>query len=315
VSGPKLTVLSFGAGQDSTALAVLFATDRDFRRRYAGNGDLIAVMSETGNEFDQTLEHVETMRGYFRRHGIPFHYLGTNDGYHTGTWRQGLVGFYETHDTIGSKAFPKTCSVRLKTDPIGNFMEQLVAREYGVPNPGRKRSLYSFTEAHGPVRMVLGMAKGEEKRCAARPLTLFPLKKTNEPVWLQRTYDRVYPLIDLGINRATAQQIIADKAPFPVPIPSNCMMCPFASDAEIAYVDRHRPDVSERWCQLEERKLAKNAHEPRNLGVDGKLDKNGRPLTLRDDVLPRARAAYKGHTEAELARIRFSHGHSTASVM
>jgi hypothetical protein len=163
--------------------------------------------------------------------------------------------------------------------------------------------------------MVLGMAKGEEKRCAARPLTLFPLKKSNEPVWLQRTYDRVYPLIDLGVNRADAQQIIADKAPFPVPIPSNCMMCPFASDAEIAYVERRRPDVSERWCQLEERKLAKNAHQARNLGVDGKLDKDGRALTLRDDVLPRARAAYNRHSDADLARIRFSHGHSTASVM
>jgi len=112
VSGPKLTVLSFGAGQDSTALAVLFATDRDFRRRYAGNGDLIAVMSETGNEFPETLEHVETMRGYFRRHGIPFDYLGTHDGNHTGSWRQGRVGFYEAHDAIGSKAFPKTCSAR-----------------------------------------------------------------------------------------------------------------------------------------------------------------------------------------------------------
>jgi hypothetical protein len=312
----KLTVLSFGAGQDSTALAVLFATDRDFRHRFAGGGDLIAVMSETGNEFPETLEHVDTMRGYFRRHGIPFFYLGTNDGYHTGTWRQGLEGFYDAHDAVGSKAFPKTCSVRLKTDPIGNFMEQLVAREYGVPNPGRKRSLYSFTEAHGRIGMVLGMAKGEEKRCAARALTLFPLQeKHNEPLWLRHNYERLYPLVDLGVDRAAAQQIIAGKAPFPVPIPSNCMMCPFASDAEIAYVDRRFPEVTERWSRYEERKLAKNAHQARNLGVDGKIAKNGRTLTLRDDVLPRARAAFKGHTTRELARIRFSHGHSTASVM
>jgi hypothetical protein len=38
VSAPRLTVPSFGAGQDSTALAVLLATDRDFRRRVAGSG-------------------------------------------------------------------------------------------------------------------------------------------------------------------------------------------------------------------------------------------------------------------------------------
>jgi 3'-phosphoadenosine 5'-phosphosulfate sulfotransferase (PAPS reductase)/FAD synthetase len=317
VTSPKLTVLSFGAGQDSTALAVLLATDRDFRRRIAGTGDILAVMSETGNEFPETLEHVETMRDYFRMHGIPFYYLGTRDGYHTGTWRDGLEGFYVAHDTIGSKAFPKTCSVRLKTAPVGNFLEQLVAREYGVPNPGRKKSLYAFTERYKTkLRVVLGMAKGEEKRCAARALSLFPMpEKNNEPAWLQRNYERVYPLIDLGIDRAAAQQIIADKAPFRVPIPSNCMMCPFASDAEVAYVDRRFPDVAERWCAYEERKLAKNAGQARNLGVDGKLTRDGRPVTLREHVIPRARAAYQTHSEADLARIRFSHGHSTASAM
>jgi hypothetical protein len=175
VTAPKLTVLSFGAGQDSTALAVLLATDRDFRRTYAGRGDLIAVMSETGNEFPETLEHVDTMRGYLARHGIPFYYLGTRDGYHTGTWRDGLEGFYAAHDTVGSKAFPKTCSVRLKTDPTGNFLERFVADAYGLPNPGRKRSLYAFTERYDRVQMIIGMARGEEKRCAVRAPSLFPL--------------------------------------------------------------------------------------------------------------------------------------------
>ncbi len=257
------------------------------------------------------------MRGYFRRHGIPFYYLGTGDGYHTGTWRGGLEGFYAAHDTVGSKAFPKTCSPRLKTDPIGKFLEQFVADAYGVPNPGRKKSLYAFTERYrAKIRMVLGMAQGEERRCAARAPTLFPLPESRgEPLWLQRTYDRVYPLIELGLDRAGAQQVIAEKAPFPVPVPSNCRLCPFASDAEIAYVDRRFPDDMERWCVYEERKLAKNAHEPRNLGVDGKLTKDGRTVTLREHVLPRARAAFGGYSTRQLAQIRFSHGHSTASVM
>ncbi len=257
------------------------------------------------------------MRGYFRRHGIPFYYLATSDGYHTGSWRGGLEGFYEAHDAVGSKAFPKTCSVRLKTDPIGAFLERFVADAYGLANPGRKRSLYSFVERYQTkVRVVLGMAKGEERRCAARAPTLFPLPASRrEPLWLQRTYERVYPLIDLGLDRAAAQHLIARRAPFPVPVPSNCRMCPFASDAEIAYVDRRFPGDMERWCTYEERKLLKNAHQPRNLGVEGKLAPDGRTITLRDDVLPRARAAYAAFSTRELARIRFSHGHSTASIM
>jgi hypothetical protein len=141
-------------------------------------------MSETGHEFPETLEHVETMHCYFGRHGIPFSYLGTRDGYHTGSWRAGLEGFYAAHDAVGSKAFPKTCSVRLKTEPIGNFLEQFVAHAYGLPNPGRKRSLYAFTERFQTnVRVVLGMA--EEKRCAARAPSLFPLpQRKGEPLWL-----------------------------------------------------------------------------------------------------------------------------------
>jgi hypothetical protein len=317
MTSPKLTVLSFGAGQDSTALAVLFATDRWFRRTYAGEGDVIAVMSETGNEFPETLEHVETMRGYFRQHGIPFYYLATDGAYHTGSWRGCLEGFYAAHDAVGSKGFPKTCSVRLKIDPIGAFLDHFVADAYGLPKPGRKKSLYAFVERYQTkVQVVLGMAKGEERRCAARAPTLFALPESrSEPLWLQRTYNRVYPLIDLGLDRAAAQQLIARKAPFPVPIPSNCRLCPYASDAEIAYVDRRFPSDMERWCRYEERKLAKNAHQSRNLGVEGKLTRDGRTITLREDVLPRARAAYAGLTTRELAQIRFSHGHSTASVM
>jgi hypothetical protein len=166
------------------------------------------------------------------------------------------------------------------------------------------------------VQVVLGMAKGKERRCAARAATLFPLPESRkEPLWLQRTYHRVYPLIDLGIDRAASQQLIARRAPFAVPIPSNCRLCSYASDAEIAYVDRRFPADMERWCGYEERKLAKNARQPRNLGVDGKLAPDGRTITLREDVLPRARAKYAALTTRELAQVRLSHGHSTASAM
>jgi hypothetical protein len=45
-----------------TALAVLLATDHEFRRRVIGAGDLIAVMSEIGNESREALKHVGTIR-------------------------------------------------------------------------------------------------------------------------------------------------------------------------------------------------------------------------------------------------------------
>jgi hypothetical protein len=50
----------------------------------------------------------------------------------------------------------------------------------------------------------------------------------------------------------------------------------------------------------------------RNLGGDGKLTRDGGPVTLREHVIPRARAAYQTHSEADLARIRFSEPRTVA---
>jgi hypothetical protein len=81
------------------------------------------------------------------------------------------------------------------------------------------------------------------------------------------------------------------------------------------YADRRMPPLTAR--RVENSNSTRVATDPRrrNLGGDGKLTRDGRPVTLREHVIPRARAAYQTHSEADLARIRFSHGHSTASAM
>jgi len=84
LTGHALTVLSFGGGQDSTVLLEKLIDDSTFRQTYAP-GDLLVVMSDTGDEFDSTYEHigycqkrcVEAGIDYIDhcRHGLPLRKL------------------------------------------------------------------------------------------------------------------------------------------------------------------------------------------------------------------------------------------------
>ncbi len=58
-----LTILSFGAGQDSTTLLKLYKHDLSFRNKYAP-GDFLVVMSDTGNEHHETYLHVERTKEF-----------------------------------------------------------------------------------------------------------------------------------------------------------------------------------------------------------------------------------------------------------
>lgn len=51
-----LTVLSYGGGQDSTALILKVIHDESFRAKYIP-GDFIVVMADTGNEHKETIEY------------------------------------------------------------------------------------------------------------------------------------------------------------------------------------------------------------------------------------------------------------------
>ncbi len=106
-----------GAGQDSTALLYKYINDPAFKEKYAPN-DFLVVMSDTGDEFDETYAHVKYLKQKCAEHDIEFTFITRDMGYHTGDW-QSLQHFYKAKSAIGSKAYPKICSQRLKIDPIG----------------------------------------------------------------------------------------------------------------------------------------------------------------------------------------------------
>jgi|TARA_R100000687_G_scaffold82859_2_gene83600 hypothetical protein len=308
---PRLTVLSFGGGQDSSALLELYLDDPEFRCRYAPR-DFLVVMSDTGDEFEQTYEHVANVQRRCEEAGVEFVFLTADMGYHSESW-QSLRHFYRTHGAIGSKAYPKTCTDRLKVQPIYRFLEHWVSERYGVVR-GRKRGLIDFAARHGKIRMLIGIAKGEERRAA--PADANPNK------WFRDSISPCYPLIDLGMDRAACQDLLHAKG-LRV-IPSNCMACPFLSLEELEYLRRFCPEQLDDWVELEAAKLDKHSDKSAVIVTDAqgevKLDRHGGVVTKNKNYgvfgvtpLPEkiAEAAEKfaSWSDERVAEYRYSHGH------
>jgi 3'-phosphoadenosine 5'-phosphosulfate sulfotransferase (PAPS reductase)/FAD synthetase len=291
------TVISVGGGQDSTALLYRIGLDPAFRAKYAP-GHVLAIMADTGDEHDETRAHVKTLERFCLEHRIEWKFLTFADGYHSGPWAKGLEAFYREKKAIGSQAFPKTCTDNLKIQPIYRFLADYLAKWYGGA-PLRKRSLYDYAARFGKIRMIVGIAAGEEKR-VAKP-------ENDRSKWMRECVERTYPLIAEGMDRAACQAYIASVGA-KVPPPSNCFMCPFKSPIEILWTARHDRARFDRWTELEAAKLAANAHlDPaKNFGVY-------KTKTL-PEVLAAAEAKYATWTDAELESYRMSHGHCVASA-
>ena len=187
----KLTILSFGAGQDSTALFIKAAFDVSFRNQFEIE-DFAVVMSDTGNEHDETYAHLVVMMKLAKKLNIPFFLLsgdldrtsrdlnmspleaidlGVVTGYHTEAWK-GLEENWARLSNVGSVAYPKTCTGNLKIDPIYRFLEQYVGDRYDLPKArkgasGRwspKKAIPTFAEKYGKIQVMIGIARGEENR-------------------------------------------------------------------------------------------------------------------------------------------------------
>lgn len=315
-AGSQLTVLSFGAGQDSSALLEMLLNDADFRAKYAPN-DLLILMSDTGDEFDATYRHVRETQARCEAAGVEFVFITADMGYHSDSW-QSLRHFYRTKGTIGSKAYPKTCTDRLKLQPLYRFLEQWLADRYGV-QCNRKAGFREFAARFGKIRMMLGIAKGEEKRVSD--------PDANPKRWFREAIEPVYPLIDLGMDRAACQALLESKGMYV--IPSNCKACPFLSLPELEYLRRFFPEDLEDWIYLEAAKLAK--HSAKNAVIvtdkDGrpKVGRDGQPKTVNKNYgvfgvtpLPvkvmEAKRAYQSWSDDRVREYRYSHGHCVTSA-
>ncbi len=243
----ELTVLSYGGGQDSTTLLYKYALDNNFRKKYAP-GRLLVIMADTGDEHPHTYKHIQFIKEFCSQNVVEFVHLTNDMGFHSPDW-QTLRFFYKTKNRIGSKCFPKTCTERLKLRPIYKYLEYWIQKEYGFKS-GRKKGLKQFAETYDKINMLIGIAKGEEKR----------VNKGERPKWQEKAIEVIYPLIEMGMDRKDCQDYMASTG-LHVPYPSNCLLCPFMSEIELLWLYRFYREDYEEWELLERNKIRANALE------------------------------------------------------
>lgn len=301
--GAPITVLSFGGGQDSSAILFRLLRDPAERARLAP-GKLLVVMSDTGNEHPETYQWLQVIEAEIKNNkhaDVEWHLLTKSKGFHAKSWPS-LTEFWERTSTIGSKAYPKTCTDKLKIGPIYRFLES-----YLTGSVNRKKGLKEYAQANGKIRVILGIAKNEEGRQAD------PAK---DAPWMRDSIERVYPLLDWGWDRHTCQVYLQKEAKA-IPPPSNCMFCPFISEIELLWLERFHPARLKEWMELEARKIAMNKHMEK---VE-KLDKRTGKMNVMNlnygvwgtrrlpEVLLEAKRKHRGITDTDLQVYKMSHGH------
>jgi len=294
----ELTILSMGMGQDSGALLSMYRHDPEFRKEYAPN-QFAVVFSDTGNELPQTYEYAQEVNEICMRDGIEFWWLTPDLGFHSPKWHS-LDEQMDTHGTVFSKAFPKSCTDKLKVQVIYRWLAYWIEKHYDIENPEKKyrgkAPIVAFVRSFGKIRILLGIAAGEEKRVA---------KARHHAKWQELCLEKSYPLIDRGMDRQKCQDYMRSHGDR-VPWPSCCLKCPWANLQELLWLATDFPEVYEDWVRQERVKMEKSKDKERNVGVWG----NEKTLP---EMLEVAKEKYGHMTAEELREYRFSHGHCNNS--
>lgn len=294
-------MLWYGGGQDSTAILFKAVYDDAFKRQFI-DGELIVVCSDTGNEFPETYTYIhEVVEPFCKQHDIHFAHLTSDKGFHPKTWHS-LQAQFERSNGIMSVAFPKTCTDNLKVKPCYNYLEYFLKKRYGFDSTKPKSAYYQYFEKFGKLKVLIGFGADETERTGVNQ----QVKKDYSPVFVKKCIEKIYPLVRIGYNRFDCQDTIKRYGHI-VPIPSNCMMCPFASEQEIVYLYKAEPNAYAQWVTYESAKIAKDTlrGKVKNFGVKGSLT-----LTQYTE---KALLKYGHLSIEELYNHRFTHGHCVKS--
>jgi hypothetical protein len=211
-------------------------------------------------------------------------------GYHSGAWRT-LPAQYERNRTCGSRiGFRRSCTDNLKIAPFYRYVAAELARRHGLPTVG-KQAITQWSAMYGPIDVLIGFAAGEERRISHKP---------TGKRWFDTSIRRVYPLVNLGLDRLASQALIRAFG-HPLPPPSQCLMCHFKSELDVLWTRRRHPKAFAHWVAIEQAKLERFKDLPVNHGVFG-----DRTLT---EIADQAEITYAGWSDDEIESYRMTHGH------
>ena len=251
-----LKAISYGGGVQSTALVVLAIQKRiDFE---------VALFSNVGDDSEHpaSLRYVrEIMQPFADRHGFPVIELtpmrrGEPTSIVKEITREGSRrNVIPVYGDIGAP-LSRTCTVDFKVKTVGRWL-----RENGA------------TKAD-PALVAIGISTDEIERAG---------RGQDEP-----KQKRVYPLLDLGMNRGDCENVIKASG-LPVPPKSSCFFCPFHRPLTWAEMRRDEPELFDKAQDLEDHMNARNV-------ANGKtpvyLTRFGKRLT---DAIPEAQQTLFSH--------------------
>lgn len=288
-----LTVISNGAGQETSYFIIRACNDKDFYDKHIV-GDIVVVGSDTGNEHEHTYENVEFLRRTCELYDIPFFWITNDMGFHSYSWMS-LTHQFNKNCGIGSAAFPQSCTDKLKVSVVDKFVDWYIQHTYGCTGK-RKNAYYDFKKKFGKIRLILGFAKGEEHRTKNAD--------KYDAVWKLNCVYRYYPLMVDGISRQDCIDYF-DSHNLKI-YPSNCIFCFYQSEQELLWLWRNYPLKFAEWAQIEANKLNKYKDAPgKNLGVYG-----NKTLWEKLEI---AIQKYGHWTKDQLDEYKYSHGHCIKS--
>ena len=324
---PQLTMLSFGGGQDSYAILYLLIHDQAFRKKYAPN-DLLVVMSDTGNEFPYTYKAVKEAQEVCEKNGVHFQFITSDQGYHTPGWMNLKDPLKKNRSILSAQMSSQPCTPNLKITVVNKYMHDYMCELYGFGKIRNKGGWKKYLEKFGSkARVLIGFANNEERRVKKSVRT-----HKNLPLWNRESIQYIYPLLEEGIDRQMAQDVIMKYHSYLVP-PSNCMICFYQSDQEIVWLERNYPAQFEEWEEMEQQKYKHTLEEIPNVSAQIEIETDTEKLevlkkklvgmiknygvygkiSLREK-LEMAKKKYGHMSDEQLWDYKMSHGHCIKSA-
>lgn len=128
------TILNFGAGVNSTALAIE-CVKRNIHIDYV-------LFADTGSEMPETYEHIERMKIWFKNNGLEFVIVKSK-------YNKSIYDYYFDLKTIPWRKF-RDCTDKFKVRPITQFIKKFkdegVIQMIGIANEERHRMRKSETK-------------------------------------------------------------------------------------------------------------------------------------------------------------------------
>lgn len=211
----KTNILFYGAGQKSHSLLVKLLFDRVYRSSFTG--ELVVVMADTGNEHPETYKTVKEAMKLCAKNKINFIFLDSTGDMYDQKWHGGLLSYLKSNGI----AKTKSCAKNLIHKPLSLFVKNWIEI-----NDLKKED----------VAILIGLDKSEQDRC-------------NEELY--GAGHKRYPLIESGYDRQACQTYLKSMG-FNVPMPSSCMLCPYSSEHDVAYLKHFRAEMLVQWVELED---------------------------------------------------------------